>query len=966
MTENELEDWGRPFRKAIGVFVVLLVLAMFPFSEDPTGDIKYLIASWGSALLLAAWLFGVARYGWPVRRPAIFLEVLLLFLAFHVAASVLSSFPMNSFSELGKLWYWFVLYLVAGQVYTNERQIRRLMLAVCGAVAAASFYGLVIQKYGFDTFPWSDVTSDVYTNLPATFGNPNFAAHTLILAVVMAVYLASERRMVACLGFAALFLVHLRFTGQRAGWLALAAAVLLLVVHALVRRRVQQPVRAAVAATLIAGLLGVLGFAAAMGVSLARTGSAYPLDLSLLIRYKSYTSAAAMILRHPVLGWGTGNYRIEYPPFWTPYEQRWFGEELRLNAHVHNDLLEFAADAGLPAAGLYLAFLVLGIGYGLYMAATFKEPLKRRLGMAFAAIFTAFLVDGLFGFNVQVPVSAALLFLMAGAMEGFWSAHAPASAAAPLRLPKAVHERWKLAALAVSILYAGVQTGAFTAQVFYQDALGLTEAQQYGRADTALKWAERLAPWQGRYARQRGIVAMAQRDWNTAISHLNRALRRNPNYIMTLVVLSRAQMSLALSEAAQKPAPDDASLAALDTAEKTARQALKLCPMLPHTEEILGRIASSRAMFLSAMPGAGEDRVKQAWQDAENHLLRAIQYGARNSSETYRQLAQVRMALKNDEGAERAIIRATQADPADDANWPVFFGFACNSMRYDRFSKALDWRIARLAEKDPPDSANLATAYLWKASIAYDARKDPDAAEQAFRNAVTTLPSRADSWSAYARFAEMAQRRDSFKRFLLDTAANIAANNGKPLPHVAALAKVWREGSGALVDASVNLLNIVQGKVTVPGYDAAGLDMRWAILLLLEETRANPPQSHEDAGIALMHLGMVCAAIQAPDLADQFFPAAMPWLPADLQPVCAQHWADVLLALGRPNEAAALLQDASGRFPQDLDVKLAFARSLVKVNRIEEARTQYEAITSSEAADERVRKIAADELDKIR
>lgn len=965
MTENETEDWGRPFRKAIGVFVVLLVLAMFPFSEDPTGDIKYLIASWGSALLLASWLFGVARYGWPVRRPTIFLEVLFLFLVLHGAASLLSSFPLNSLAELGKLWYWFVLYLVASQVYTNEHQIRRLMLAVCGAVAAASFYGLIIQQFGYDTFPWSDVTGDVYTNLPATFGNPNFAAHTLILAVIMAVYLASERRMVACLGFAGLFLVHLRFTGQRAGWIALAAAILLLVVHAGVRRRIQRPVRAAVAATLITGLLGLLGFAAAMGLSQVKTGSAYPLDLSLLIRYKSYTSAAAMILRHPVLGWGTGNYRIEYPPFWTPYEQRWFGEEQRLNAHVHNDLLEFAADAGLPAAGLYLAFLVLGIGYGLYMAATFKDPLKRRLGMAFAAVFTAFLVDGLFGFNVQVPVSAALLFLMAGAMEGFWNTHAPASAA-PRRLPKVLHERWKLAALAVSILYAGVQTGSFTAQIFYQDALGLTAAEQYERADTALKWAERLAPWQARYARQRGVVAMAQRDWNAAIGHFNRALRRNPNYIMTLVVLSRAQMSLALIDAAHKPAPDDASLAALDKAEETARQALKLCPMLPHTEEVLGRIASSRAIFLSAMPGAGEDRVRQEWRNAENHLLRAVQYGARNSSETYRQLAQVRMALHDDEGAERAIVRATQADPADDANWPVFYGFACNAKRYDRFSKALDWRIARLAEKDPPDNANLATAYLWKASIAYDVRKDPDAAEQAYRNAVTTLPGRADSWSAYARFAEMAQRRDSFKQFLIDSAANMAANNGKSLPHVAALAKVWREGSGALVDASVSLLNIVQGKVTVPGYTAAGLDMRWAILMLLEEIRSHPPQSNEDAGIALLHLGMVCAAIQAPDLADQFFPAAMPWLPVDLQPVCAQHWADVLLVLGRPIEAAALLQDASGRFPQDMDVKLAFARSLVKVNRLEEARAQYEAITGSDTADERVRKIAADELDKIR
>ncbi|MCX5759158.1 MAG: hypothetical protein NTU83_11750, partial [Candidatus Hydrogenedentes bacterium] len=760
--------------------------------------------------------------------------------------------------------------------------------------------------------------------------NPNFAAHTLVLAVVMAVYLATARRMVWCVGFAALFLAHLRFTGQRAGWLSLLAAVMLLAVYALTRRRIRRPARAVAATLLIVGVLGAVGFAAAMGISKARTGSAYPLDLS--------------------LGWGTGNYRIEYPPFWTPYEQRWFGEELRQNAHVHNDLLEFAADAGLPAAGLYLAFLVLGIGYGLYMAATFAEPLKRRLGLAFAALFAVFLVDGLFGFNVRVPVSAAILFLVAGAMEGFWYSNVSAEPAVSFRLPRVLREDWKVVALAVSVLYTGVETCSLASQVFYQDALGLVQARQYGRADTGLKWAERLGPWNAKLARQRGIIAMARRDWSGAIGHLERSLKRDPYYITTLVLLARSQMSMALNDASVRRAPDKQCMAELDEAEATVRRALKLCSTFPPTEDLLGRISSSRAMFLKAMPGNTEERIGQMWQTAESHFLKAIQYGAQNSSETYRQLAQVRIALHNYEGAEAAIVRATQADPADNANWPFFYGFACNAKRYDRFGKALDWRIARLAEKTPPDTANLATAYLWKGSIEQDGVKNLDVAERAFRDAVTMTPSRPDTWSAYARFAETAQRRESFKQFLIETNDRMLAGGAKPLPHVAAVAKVWRDGPNAIVDASVSLLDVVQGKMTVPDYGPAELDMRWAVLLILEEVRANPP-STEDAGVALMHLGMVCASIHADDLADQFFPAAMPRLAPDLQRVCAQHWADVLLELRRPLEAVALLQDVSARFPDDNDVRLAFARSLTRVKRTDDARAQYQKLVDTPALD---------------
>jgi O-antigen ligase len=320
------ERIDRYLRASIEAFLFVLVVAMFPFTMDPTGDIKFALCGWASLLLLLGWVFSVWRTGRAFRRPQVFLEILVLFLILGVVSSFCGAHVRNSLAEMGRFWSVFILYLVASQVYRTNGQVRRLMLVVCAAVALSSIYALFIQRLGFDPFPWRDRTSDEYVNLPATFGNPNFAAHTLILAIIMALYLAADLRMVWALGFALLFLVHLYFTHQRAGVLALAAAALLVAVGLLMRKLLRsrakpmlRPIGAAITTLAVVGVLGVMGLGLAMGVSQLRHGSPYPLDLSLLIRYKSYCSAANMILTRPILGYGPANYKIEYPRFWTPY-----------------------------------------------------------------------------------------------------------------------------------------------------------------------------------------------------------------------------------------------------------------------------------------------------------------------------------------------------------------------------------------------------------------------------------------------------------------------------------------------------------------------------------------------------------------------------------------------------------------------------------------------------------------------
>lgn len=929
----------RALRTGIEAFLFLVVLAMLPYTDDPTGDIKWFVCSLAGVSLAIAWIVGSWKYNRSFRRPQMLLEIVVLFLLLNLVAASRSSFLAHSLNDLRKIWSLFLVYLVASQVYRTPTQIRRTMLVVCVAVALSSLYGLIIQKFGYDPFPWSDRTSDEYLNLPGTFGNPNYAAHTLVLVILMAVYLALAPRRIWCLGFAALFLVHLRFTGQRGGLVALAAVVVMLVVARVVQKRASRPVNAVVASLFITGVLGLIGVAAIMGLSKARHGTPYPLDLSLLIRYKSYCSASRMILDRPLLGYGPANYRILYPPYWTPYEQKWFAQELKMNAHVHNDLLEVAVDAGLPAAGLYLTFLALGMSYGLLVAFTQTDTLRRRLGYTMAGVFLAFLVDGCFGFNFRVPVSASVLFVMAGAFEGFWSSECAGLPIRRLRLPLTF---WQPALILVGSVCFLQDAGVFVSNILLQRGSAQLYWKRYETAEKFLAWGERLNHWNWNFPRQRALAALGQGNWTSAIEHFGRTLKRNPNHVMTLIPLAQAKMSVGIEATAKGNVRE--ALRFFDEAAGHANRVLQLCPIFGTAEELLGRICSARAVALSKVPEKERNNtaVTNAWKQAETHFGLAIQEGIKQTAETYRQLAQIRIALNDSEGAEDALVRATQADPKDEATWPFFYGFAHSAGKYDRFLNALNWRIKRLTEQVPPDSDNAATACLWLASIQQDGYKNDDASEIAYRNAVHYGPLRPDTWSAYARFAEATKRWDGFKDFLTNTNSELLSSGKTSLPHVAAMGKVWTKGPEALLEASAVLVSIVQGRTPVAGKQPKELELQWVVAKLLEETAAAHRPADETATI-LFHLGMVSAGIDQLDLADRAFAAAMPNLAPDVQPVCAQYWADTLVRLNRPFEAVNLLRGLLTRIPENVDVRLSLARALVRAGQRDAAKGEYEA-----------------------
>ena len=931
----------RFYRFALGAYLFVLVLALYAGTNDPSIHVKHLLTAWAAgalagSYLLVSWLLRI-----PLRRPAVFMEVILCLLAFFLVSSLFSEFRAVSLSETSRFFGLFALYWLATQVYASTAQILRLFSAFCCAVFLAAVYA-VMQAAGLDPFPWTDTTSDTYTNLPATYGNPNFAAHALILGFIM---LACLIRGGVRWGFwiAPLLFFHLYSTDQRAGWIALAGATLLVGIGWLLLRQPRRPVARVVTVLGVFALLGMVGLGAAMFLTHARTGHIFPLDLSLLLRYQSYVSATKMLFDAPILGHGPAVYGLAYAPYWTPFEQAWFAQEVRMNEHVHNDLLEIAIDGGLAAAGLYLTLLVLGMAYGLLLAAQSSNPEQRRMGFTFAALFCAFAIDGLFGFNLRVPVTAAMFFLMMGTLDGLWTHGRPVVVSERTLRPG---QLIRVAFLALLVAGTWFETRIFASEYHMYSGMKAQSKGQFKIAEAAFGKAGELAPWNWHHARRLGLVALDQNKLTEALAEFERALTLNPHYVLTHLPMARANLMLAQQAVSSKGAGAETAIEKLNLARTHAEAVLKIAPDFPAAIDILGRIESIAAIINRDHAASPDPAVQtQHWENARQYLRRAIDQGPNNSGELYRMLMQVELGLGNVEAAEAALIGAIQVAPEDPSHWPAFLKFARQHKRFDRLRDVLSQQIDHLQTIELPTDdqrVQLATAYGWLA-VALDAGfSDVQGAMDAYAGAVQHGPLRPELWSNFAAYARKHNRLEDFRKVLAESCARSREQGVKPLPQVDAVDAVLKDPATQLDQASRVLLAGVRSHPR-DGELAIGTAYLWAAQMLQEAYDGLAAQGAAPCESAL-NLGVTAAGLNELTLADILFEKAMACLTDDRRAVTAVHWADTLVRLKEQEKALALLEEAEAQFPGHFDTRWAKARTLAHMNRTDEARTIYQSL----------------------
>lgn len=924
----QAEAWPlRVVRGLVLVWVFALVLALYPYTQNPAAPIKDLITGWAVLAMALVYGFGMLRHPIGLRIGGPTLCLLGVFLAVNLIAALNSEYPLNSLNALRPWIAGGVLAVLVGNSFRRVEQHWSLTYAIVMAVALSSIYGYM-QRFGLDPFPWAARNIEEYRGMPSTYANPNFAGHMLIPALFLALGVGVFKKRL--LGFACFLLIasHLYLTDMRSARVAIVASLFIVGLYLLLLRRNQARPGRAAAWTLALVLLfvgaGLLG-----GLFYANTKAAGPLpiDSALILRLNGYYGAARMVMERPLLGFGPGSFEIETPRYWTDFEQHWYAAEGRKNDHVHNEPLEMAVDAGLPGAAFYVALILWMIFNALLLIAHRSDQDRRRLGYLLAGAVIAFAVDALFGFNLRVPVSASFFFVVVGMLHGLLEHPKP-------RGLGGIAMQGMLVLVALGVALAG--TATFIAASYFHEARGaqayVVEAREeedasgveqgHAAALAALAMGESWQPFDATFAEFAGQIYLAQGRGDLAVDAYTRAITLNPYLPALHAGLAQGWISQAMGRDELKllgDIPDPVVLDLLAPAEAAAQAALNLAPRYAPAQEVLGQAA-----ILHAQHDPGNARAH--WSAAAYRLRAALQFGARNPVQVNQALAYACEALGELDAANAAYQRLILAVPRQSEYWDEYQAFSLRAGRERAFVDAMNEAIwnARAAQPETYGLRNDLTVRL--AYFHRDVLKENELARVLANSVVADSPGSIGAWGICGLpAAEVLRARTSESEVLPDWLIALAANpSGDALD--ALIAKI----------ADVARVNAM---AKMPTYklrrDFAWVESRLRLRLALEPDIA----AHRDALGALVEIAAL--AQQWEECLDIATQALLLLTPNDSLPVAVWR-VKALAALDRPAEALAAAREAVRLQPGAPAAKWALAQQLLANGKLAEARFEYQ------------------------
>ncbi len=469
--DDKLNPIGTRILAALAASPPFLIAALVASGALAHGAVEpWALTAGHAALILAAaagaWLsirrtrsLGIPRL--PTDLP------ILLFFAVAALSVAFSLCPQRSWLELFRLLACGLLFVLAASAFRRRRHLLATARALTFLGAVLATLGLTVygsELLGFRVFSERD------HRLALTFANPNHFAALLSMLACLALGLASVRRGArrALLLLSALYLMTaVFFTASRAGIVALGAALALLFAGLFLagrydgprgdgpRRRSLRPLGLTVALT--------VGAAALLGprLPLERLETLRDPLGAVAGRQEIWAGTWEMARQRPWTGFGLGTFRDAFTP-WKPLRLA-----DRVVQHAHNDYLELAAEAGLPALAAVLLAL-LAFAAGALSGLRRSDPERQAVGLGAFAGCAALLVHSIADFNLHIP-AVAWLFAVLAAMS-----LAPAQRSTRRLALGSAPRRWTAAA-AVG-LTAAVALAAVVAPYFGRHRL--SEARQ--------------------------------------------------------------------------------------------------------------------------------------------------------------------------------------------------------------------------------------------------------------------------------------------------------------------------------------------------------------------------------------------------------------------------------------------------------------------------------------------------------
>lgn len=945
----------------IPIWLILLVLALSPFTGDPSAPIKnFIISTFGVfASIAVIWIV------WNEKRKVEINRTISIILGGYLAILLISTlFAYNKRLAISELVLWITLCAIALFIHIlvkKEVELEWILLWVVIATGLSSVYGF-FQKFGIDPFPWSTRNVEEYRGLPSSYANPNFAGHALLFGVITSFALSlfylsklreclnnNEKRniknlkwllvrlLVSGIAFI-LTLSHLYLTRMRSARIALLMALLFSVFFLLWGRRWQ--IKKLIGFLLGTSALGVIGIVISFYI-LSSVGAEKPLpfDNSLNLRLNGYYGAVKMILEKPILGFGPGNYKFANIPYWTNYEKLWFTLEKKRNYHVHCDPLEVLIDAGIFGGVFYFGMLLLGILGGIYLYHRSTNRIGKFLGVGVSAVFVAFATDAIFGFNMRVPVSSAFFFLFLGLSQFEFED-------VKWKLTGRISRETFLIVLVVSIITMLYQGIAYYADMNLQKARGgIFWAQEYERRgqpqsharllDKALEFAEtglKYKSYDPRFSEIPGRICMMKNDYKNALEHLDRALSVDPYNPELWTTRTQCCLNWVHYANNEKIPVERGVQSVLDEAEKSAELALKYNDRYPDAYEGMARTLYFKTLFLDL---AESDR-KNLYSRAIEYGKKALENGVKESLSLLQILVACYQGLKDYEGCADVLQRALSIDMENIELWSKY----ATVMKQLNYPAGYLTTLEKVHAKLRKDANKTAPTLAQLALMIYQERaRRGESKEKATAILADTLrlnPGELSTWGAYT-YAIQENKRLKFIREQVQR----LGNTQKSIPElVTLLSKPEDEINWLYVIKEV--LNSVNNdeKNKVP-YKTQVLRYSWIAEICFN---ANVNTSSSDKPEIYAHLAELYLKLRFQSRALPCFQFAKDVQGTSTRQRMFYLWAETLFKLKKYEEALEKIRESLKLNSDHVQSRVLLVQILLELNRVSEANLEYEAL----------------------
>lgn len=486
------------------------VLVVNPAGSDPFWVAeKYFFTA--SVMLSAAFFAAYCALSGRLIIPRSPYKIALVGFLIVSFTGVFTAFNTHEFFErmFLNLSYAVFLYLIIAASAADEKGgfMDKLLSALLLSAFLAACYGM-LQSAGIDFMPWS---TNFDRRASSTLGNPNFlAGHLLLFIPLLYIYAFTEKGApkIAYAGMAVIFTAALLLTQTRGAYLGWAVSVIAAAVFAAVFNVIKR--RTAVILTSVVLLAGLV-FIILNPSAFDRIKSAVSMDDEAgKIRVTLWKNSMKLISDKPVFGTGAGNFPITYPYYQSANMKPADFEKADYykSGHAHNDFIQFAAEYGLLAAGLFFIFVFI------FLRCAFSAMKENEAGRGAAAGIAAgvigLLVHAFFNFPFQIVPTCAL----AGRAEFDEKA--------------AEKNRYLFAACAVFLAAVSAYGAArLTADNYLRKS---KEAQHYGNYKSSFEYASeaaRVFPSGHEYLYYAGTAARQVNDTKASMDYFKRAFDLN-------------------------------------------------------------------------------------------------------------------------------------------------------------------------------------------------------------------------------------------------------------------------------------------------------------------------------------------------------------------------------------------------------------------------------------------------------